>query len=434
MKPSGTSLILLAGLTLSAFFLPLYEAFTILWEIAAAIIAGGIFLDYCLGKKVPALELKRKVKHSLPVGVWSDVALEFKNSGKYSVALRVYDHHPEDCDTSELPLEINLQPGEGLKTFYKLYPRKKGDMTFNNLDLLILSPLQCWWKKISVEKKEAIKVFPNFSEIKKYTLLATDNRLSQIGIIKKQKRGEGNDFHQLRDYRSGDSFRQIDWNKTSRYLKLISKEYQDERDQQVLFLLDCGRRMRHRDSKESHFDQVLNAMLLLTYVAIRQDDAVGFMTFGGIVKWFPPKKNANTIKHILNQIYNLHPTSEAADYLSAAKNVASLQKKRSLVIILTNTRDEDHEDLTAAVTILRKKHLVILSDLREKILDDSLKNDVDSLDSAVLFNTVTAYHESRQKNHTNLNHQGILTLNVLPEKLPAALVNEYLKVKATGRL
>ncbi len=434
MKPSGIALILIAALTLSAIFLPLFESLTLLWKIAASLIAGALFLDFYLGGRIPDLELKRKVKHSLPVGVWSDVILEIKNLEKSDITIRLYDHHPQDCDTTELPQEHCLQPGTGLKTLYKLYPRKKGDMTFGNLDLLILSPMKCWWKKVSIQKEEQIKVFPNFRQIKKYTLLATDNRLSQIGIIKKQKRGEGNDFHQLRDYRSGDSFRQIDWNKTSRYLKLISKEYQDERDQQVLFLLDCGRRMRHIDDKESHFDKVLNAMLLLSYVAVRQDDAIGFMTFGGIKKWFPPKKNANTIKHILNQVYNIHPTNEAADYLSAAKNVASLQKRRSLVIILTNTRDEDNEDLTAAVSILRKKHLVVLADLREKILDNALVKPVNTLDSTILFNSVTAYLDNRKKNHRNLNHQGVLTLDVVPEQLPAALVNEYLKVKATGRL
>ena len=70
--------------------------------------------------------------------------------------------------------------------------------------------------------------------------LAVDNRLSQIGVRRRQRRGEGQDFHQLREYRAGDSLRQIDWKATSRYRRLISKEYQDERDQQVVFLLDCG--------------------------------------------------------------------------------------------------------------------------------------------------------------------------------------------------
>lgn len=111
----------------------------------------------------------------------------------------------------------------------------------------------------------------------------------------------------------------------------------------------------------------------------------------------PTQKNANTIRHILNQVYTLHPTTDAADYLAAAKNLASLQKKRSLIIILTNTRDEDYDDLLAAMTVLKKKHLVVLADLREKIIDETLAEEITDLDSAVLYHSVTGYVEGRKK-------------------------------------
>lgn len=434
MRPSGYSVTVLFFLTIFSGLVSFVPNTLVLFKLSAAVTAGFLFLDFFLGRRTPDIELRRTVKHSLPVGVWSRVILDFKNHKTVSVRIKVFDHHPKECRASVLPLDLTLPPGTWLKTHYEIYPRKKGNMAFSDIDLLIQSPLKLWWKKTVISKNESIKVFPNFREIKKYTLLASDNRLSAIGIIKKQRRGEGNDFESLRDYRPGDTFRQIDWNKTSCYLKPITKVYQDERDQQILFLLDCGRRMRHMDTHESHFDQVLNAMLLLSHVAVRQQDAVGFMTFGGISKWFPPQKNANTIKHILHQVYTMEPTTEAADYLAAAKNISFHQKRRSLIIVLTNTRDEDHEDLLSAMGILRKKHLVVLADLREKILDDCLKTPVTDLDSAVLFNAVTTYLDERKKNHKILRHQGIMTLDTLAEKLPASLVNEYLTIKASGRL
>ena len=434
MRPSKSSIIVLILITVFAGFASFYDGVAVAWKICASVLAGIFCLDYYLGKRLPEIELKRTVRHSLPVGVWSKVALEFKNPEKRVIRIKAHDNHPISCDCEHLPLESQLPPGKRLKTYYEIRPYKKGDMAFGKIDILILSPLTLWWHKKTVGQEEAIKVLPNFRQIQKYTLLATDNRLSQIGIIKKQRRGEGNDFHQLRDYRSGDPFRQIDWNKTSRYLKLITKEYQDERDQQVLFLLDCGRRMRHADNKDTHFDQALNAMLLLCHVALKQDDAVGFMTFGGIQKWLPPKKNANTIRHILNQVYTLHPTMDAADYLAAAKSLASLQKKRSLVIILTNTRDEDYDDLIRAVKVLKKRHLVVLADLREKSIDETLAQDITDLDSAVLYHSVTDYVERQKKNHKFLSHHGIIPINTLAESLPAKLVNEYLNVKASGRL
>lgn len=434
MRPSGRTVALVFALMLLAGGAAFVPVMLTVWKIAAALAAGLVFLDFCRGRRPPDIELKRNIQPILPVGGWSRVELEFKNPENQALTLRVFDHYPAHCETAAHPLSLSLPPGARQGVSYFVRPRKKGDMAFAGMDLLIRSPMALWWKKRGVAQRELIRVFPNFREIKKFTLLATDNRLSTIGIKKRQKRGEGSDFESLRDYRPGDSFRQIDWNKTSRYLKPITKEYQDERDQQVVFLLDCGRRMRHADADQTHFDQVLNAMLLLSHVAIRQQDAVGFLTFGGIRDWFPPQKNARTLNRMLNRIYTMEPTAEAADYLSAARTLATLQKRRSLIILLTNSRDEDHEDLVAAMAILRKKHLVLLADLREKVLDVCLQQPVADFDGAVLFNSVCSYLEKRKKQHNALYHRGVLALDILAEQLPPALVNEYLMIKAAGRL
>ena len=434
MRPSGRTVVLVFALMLLAGGAAFAPVMLTAWKGAAALAAGIVFLDFCRGRREPNIELKRNIQRVLPVGVWSRVDLEFKNPENQALTLRVFDHYPDCCETAAHPLSLSLPPATRRVVSYFVRPRKKGDMAFTDIVLLIRSPMALWWKKKVVAQREAIRVFPNFREIKKFTLLATDNRLSAIGIKKRQKRGEGSDFESLRDYRAGDSFRQIDWNKTSRYLKPIAKEYQDERDQQVVFLLDCGRRMRHADADQTHFDQVLNAMLLLSHVAIRQQDAVGFLTFGGIRDWFPPQKNARTLNRMLNRIYTMEPTAEAADYLSAARTVATLQKRRSLILLLTNTRDEDHEDLLSAMTILRTRHLVLLADLREKRLDTCLQQPVADFDDAVRFNSIHSYLEKRKKQHRALRRQGVLTLETLADQLAPALVNEYLMIKAAGRL
>src|SRR5580693_6491696 len=98
--------------------------------------------------------------------------------------------------------------------------------------------------------------------------------LRAIGIKTYQQRGEGTDFKQLSEYRVGNSVRHIDWRATLRLGKPIVREFQDERDQCVILLVDCGRRMRADDRLgaigTTHFDQVLNAIILLSYVALRE--------------------------------------------------------------------------------------------------------------------------------------------------------------------
>ncbi len=111
-------------------------------------------------------------------------------------------------------------------------------------------------------------MFPDFQQVARYAWLAGDRRLQEIGIKTYQQRGEGTDFKQLSEYRYGDPVRHIDWKATLRMGKPVIREFQDERDQCVLLLIDSGRRMRADDRTgaigSSHFDQVLNAVMLLS--------------------------------------------------------------------------------------------------------------------------------------------------------------------------
>ena len=291
-----------------------------------------------------------------------------------------------------------------------------------------------WERDYRMLLDSEVHVYPNFSAIPHLSLLATDNHLSQLGIVKKPRRGQGQDFHQLRDYREGDSIRQIDWKATSRIRKVISREYQDERDQEVIFLLDCGHRMRAMDDELSHFDHTLNALLILSYVALRQGDAVGLSAFGGSDRWVSPKKGYPTIKHLLNTTYDLQPGTAAPDYTQAASDLLVRHKKRALVIILSNVRDEDSAELQAAVRLLKRRHLVLLASLREQPLDDVLKTKANDIDGALRISATHHYLQQRKVALDALVGKGVIAVDVVPQKLGASLINSYLNIKSSGRL
>ena len=129
--------------------------------------------------------------------------------------------------------------------------------------------------------------------------------------------------------------RHIDWKATLRQSKPIMREFQDERDQCVMLLVDCGRRMRAYDAEggigSGHFDQVLNAVMLLSYVALKQGDAVGAITFGtpaGEERIFPPRKGAHALNALMGELYSVQPTPTHSDYLSVAQNLLRRHSKR----------------------------------------------------------------------------------------------------------
>ena len=405
-----------------------------LWKIFAGIGIGAALLDGLLCLRRPALQLKRTVHHSLPVTAWCEIRLKITSNARFPLVVEVYDHCDPDFRVRGLPGSFTLAPGRTGEFTYQAFPTKRGHYVFAGADIFVKSPLHLWQKKWFVPYGDEAKVFPNFREISHFALLATHHHLSLMGIKKVIRRGEGKEFHQLREYRLGDDLQKIDWKATSRYRRLISKEYQDERDQQIIFVLDCGLRMRHAESGKSHLDQALNSILLLAYVAARQGDGVGLYSFGGTRKWLPPKRQEDSIRTLLLGMYDIESSTNAADYVTATQDLLALQNRRSLMVIITNSRAEDYDDLLKMTKQLRRKHLVVVADLREKTLDENLALPISGRKAAIRYQSLQHYLAERKKLQKQLQHLGIFTIDVTADQLPPALVNRYLEIKSSGIL
>ncbi len=377
---------------------------------------------------------ERFVPHSLPLGVKRTVQLRIHNDGKRALDMEIFDHYPLEVSATGFPMPLGLLPGEFAEPVYEVTANERGKLLFPCLQIRLLSPLKLWWLDSKLPVESEVKVYPNFAAVAQYALMATDNHLSHMGIMKKRRRGEGQDFHQLREYREGDSLRQIDWKSTSRMHKVISREYQDERDQEIIFMLDCGHRMMAKDDSLSHFDHTLNAILLLTYVALRQGDAVGLGTFAGANRWLPAHKGQHNVQHMLNALYDLQPTPQAPDYAQAATELLVRQKKRALIVLLTNLRDEDLDDLLPALHILRKRHLVLLASMREQAIDDAAEASVSNLEDALNKAAVKHYLRTREATLERVRAASIHCLDVPPSELSVNLVNHYLDIKRSGSL
>ena len=412
----------------------IFPAFQLPWLIGGAAFLVLALLDAFAGLRLPAPAVVRQVPGSLALGVRSEVRLRVANAAGLRVRLDLHDHHPDTLEADGLPRRVELERGQWSEVTYQVKPVARGETEFGAAQVRLHSPLGFWLVKKLAGKPSQVRVYPNFRALAKYTLLATDNRLSQIGVLQVRRRGEGMEFHQLREYRQGDAQRAIDWKATSRTQRLIAREYEEEKDQRVLLVIDCGRRMASKDDELSHFDHALNAALLLAHVALRQGDAVGMMTMAGIGRYSEPRKSVAAVNAILNQVYDLEPTFDVPDYHLAARDVMARLRRRALVIVLTNLRDEDDETLLPALRLMRTRHLVVLASLREAIIGRALSARVDSFDRAVTHAAAADYLAGRERSFRRLDAAGVLCLDTEPQNLAIALVNRYLELKRAGRL
>jgi uncharacterized protein (DUF58 family) len=423
---------ILAGIALLASVFP---ALNTLWYLVGIVLILAGMVDALNIFKAHGLEIKRKLPGSLALGTNQMVHLAVSNTGKHPQHIEVFDHYPSQVKAEGLPIKLGIAPNEQITVEYQLRAIERGKLYFPCVQLNLYSPWRLWKRNAYLPVESYIHSYPDFAAVSHYALLATDNKLSQMGIIKKRRRGEGQDFHQLREYRIGDTLRQIDWKATSRMKKVISREYQDERDQEIIFLLDCGHRMLTKDDELSHFDHTLNALLLLSYVALKQGDAVGLGTFAGDEsRWLPPKKGLHHLQTVLNTIYDLQPGTASPDYSQAASDLLVKHKKRALVILISNVRDEDADDLLPALKVLKKRHLVLLASMRETILDTATEDPVKTFDDAVQYASLKHYLQYRKQAFDALQEANVLSIDVQPTELSVELINQYLSIKGGGLL
>lgn len=430
------NLLVVAGLWLAvamaAAWVP--EALPI-WQAAGGLLLVLTIADAWLARsRGNPVTVERRTAQIWPVGVGQTIRLRLF-SPQHAVQGEVQDAHPAQFVADPLPQAFRVGRGQWVELAYHLTPTERGEHHFGRVRVRIASPFRLWLSQYEAGQAETVRVYPNFARITQYALLATDNRLSQIGVLRRRRRGEGSDFEQLREYRRDDSIRHMDWKATARLRKPIVREYQDERDQQIVFLLDCGQRMRSRDDALSHFDHTLNAMLLLSYVALRQGDAVGFGTFAHPApRFFAARKSAGSVQLLLNATYDLQPTLQTPDYLAASELLCRHVRKRSLVVLLTNLRDEDDSTLRPALVQLRQHHLVLVASLRESGLDKLLQKPVEDFDGALGYAAAVDYRRARQGQLARLRADGIHVLDTAPAQLPVSLVNQYWEMKRSGTI
>ncbi|MCZ6797244.1 MAG: DUF58 domain-containing protein [Gammaproteobacteria bacterium] len=388
--------------------------------------------DFFMARYTPKLEVIRTLDPHLALGVRQRVTIKLSNRSANRQSLWLTDSPSSKLQLQGLPVKAQIAPGEHFVVRYTITPLQRGLAQFGQVCCRIMSPLKLWERNSYFCKPEQAKIYPNYKPLFQSSFINSDLLYSDWGVQISQRRGDGTDFRQLRDFRVGDSLRQIDWRASARFNRPISREYQEERDQQVIFLLDCGRRMRAKDGDISHFDHALNALVLSAFVVLRQGDSVGLLSFAGQPRWVPPFKGRLQVGHLLDQIYDLDSTLATSDYLEVAQQLMTRQSKRSLIILISSIEPEDRDDLSKAVKMLSQHHLVLVACMRQQVLTDAQHADIVSLEDALKYCGASRQMQKQASMLTDLRSQNVIVADTQPSYMHSALISEYMALKRGG--
>lgn len=399
------------------------------WSWMGAGIAVVATFDALIAFFLKPPHVERTLPSRMAVGIESEVALRLVNQSGRHLHLAAYDGVPARSECTIFPWRGWVRARGYLDLNYPIILRERGEITFRETHLLLTSLLGLWSRRHLIGEVSSVKVYPNYQPVLSYALMAMAHRQEHTGIVRKNRAGLSRDFHQLRDYQMGDSLTQIDWKASSKRQSLISRDFQEQLDQSVILMLDCGRRMRSIDGELSQFDHCLNSMLLLSYIALRQGDQVGILSFGGTERWLPPVKGATSMTTVLNHLHDYETSPFPSDFSEAAERLLKHQRRRSMVVIMTNLRGEDSDELREPLRKLREKHVVVLASLRESGIGEMLEKDLYNFDDALGYLAAQDYASEREAVLAGLRGDGIITLDETAQQFPIALTNTYLDTR-----
>ena len=426
-------------------------------RIAGLLVAVGLVAaasDLVLSRRAWAtapLRYERRLPPALAVGSPRTLEAALVNEGSTPWRVSLFDHVDPRFEVEGLPVEVAVPAVATTVVRYTIRPRARGEAAFAPAELRVRTRAGLFEMRLAAGEAARVRVYPNFAAVSRYAWLAGDRRLAEIGIKSYPMRGAGTDFKQLAEYRQGDAIRDIDWKATYRQGRPIVRQYQDERDQSVIFLLDCGRRMRADESADarpglegtpgasrgSHFDAALDALMLLAYVALKEGDEVGAMTFGGppgSSRSVAPRKGVQSLNPLIAALYDVEPQPTHPDYREAASALMGKLRKRSLVVVLTNFREEDADELEPALKLLRTRHLVLLASLRERALREIAEQPLRAERDAIEVAGAHLFAQSRDDAFRRLAARDAHLLDVEPQRVAVELVNRYRAVKRAGLL
>lgn len=414
----------------------LLQGFEWVGWIYAIVIVGLFFIDWRIAGSVSRFNVERQHESKLSLGVQNPVTISVRNRFRRGTSFEVRDEAPEAFQIETRLMSGNVQPLGMWTGVYHLQPLRRGDYAFGNITLRWKGPLGLVFRQGMVKAAGPVKVYPNLLDVRMYDLLLRKNRLQELGLRTTRMFGEGTEFERLREYLPDDEYRRINWKATARRHRPVTVQYQTERSQTVIAVLDTGRMMQSPVANIAKLDYAVNAVLFLGYVAAGKGDRVGVMSFADDVShYLAPRQGRGQFYRMLEVLYAVDAQQVEPNYRKALTYLAVKQRRRALVVIFTDlSSGASLDSLVAQVSLLARSSLPLVVTISDP--DVHAAANQEPSDSLTVYQRASAAQmlDERRIVLDTLRKRGVLTLDVPANQLSLAVINRYLELKGRTML
>lgn len=424
------SLFFLAILFTIGFFVDVVIAIAEIASIAFAVICLVDFL--LLYGKQSGMEATRIAPKRLSNGDENTIKLQVKSNYGISTSVEIIDEIPVQFQIRDFSIQQKFEKFSEHQFSYSLTPVNRGDFEFGSINLFVKSSISLFKRRFTVPEQQLIPVYPSYIQMRKFEMYAISNRLTDLGIKKVRRLGHTMEFDQIKEYVRGDDIRSINWKATARSNQLMINQYQDERSQQVVNVVDLGRVMKMPFDGLQLLEYAINTSLVLSNIAVLKEDKAGLISFSNDkLTVVPPDKKRTHVRKIQQALYNIETNFMESDFDKLLIGLKSHIKHRSLILLYTNF--ETLSSMERQLPYLRKiarDHLLVTIFFENTELTSLTQKDSQNVSDIYLKTIAEKFSYEKKQIVKSLNRYGIHSIFTPPQDLSINAINKYLELKA----
>jgi uncharacterized protein (DUF58 family) len=403
------------------------------WDLLAVVAWLG---DLAQLPKPAQLSVRRTWHSPAALSVPSNIDLTFINASAKSILATVVDTVPAQLRNEPPSLAFKAIARNEATETYRIYPVQRGDAKLGDCYVRYQSIFRIAERWVRASLEQTVRIYPNLDEAKRNSIFLLRSR--QIAMEKRHARvrGIGREFESLREYQQGDEYRDICWTAAGRRGKLVTRVYQIERSQTVWIVIDSGRLMRARVGGLSKLDLAVNAALSLARVALYSGDRVGLVAYGRQIRQqLPAAKGSAHLRQLIEGLALVHEEGSEADHLHMAGRLLTGQKRRSLIVWLTDLAETAMTpEVIEAASMIMPRHLVLFVVIGQLDLGELAAKTPQSETEMYQVAAAQEMVHRRELLLARLRERGALALEVNSGAISPVLVNSYLQIKERNQL
>ncbi len=414
---------------------------SLLWPAASDVLAAADVLWLALlivdvlrigAIDIPGFPVTREPPPAFSVDRPLPVRYHWHNPTTRQLTIRVREHIPVLLRLAAGDERfLTLTPAATTEELLEFVPAHRGKTSGGRLDLRIRGPWGLVWRQGRRDLPWHVTVYPSLRHTALRALATQTQRRRVAGFRNTRRIGEGRLFESLKEWVPGDEMRSIDWKATARRGKAMSRQYEDERRQHVMIVIDAGRLLTAEIDGRARLESAIDTALQLAHSAVQHDDNVGLLVFADEVQQFiAPTRGRRALGQLLDALAAVEGRLVESNYPAAFAWLAARSRKRALTVFLTDVVDRTASDaLLAQAGALRPRHVPLVVVFRDPALERTASRRPETLEGAFTRAAAEELLEARELALGELRSHGVLVLDVLPDGAARAVVEQYQQLK-----